>query len=78
MTNALNYPKTHGCASSFSAEEVISNHDAAGIGRHFLDAARESRIHYKTSGHHVTHDEVDQWVKDLENNPLAAPPLSHT
>ena len=78
MTNCLNYPKKDSCTPGRSVEEEISNCDATEIGQRFLETAKESRIHYKTSGLHVTHDEVDQWVNAIGKNPLAAPPLSHT
>ena len=78
MTNGLNYQKTDSGTPSLCAEQEIPNCDAAEIGQRFLEAAKESRTHYKASGLHVTHDEVDHWVNALEKNPLAAPPLSHT
>jgi hypothetical protein len=54
-----------------------SNQEEASSQR-FLEAAKESRSHYNSTKQHVTHKEFSEWVDQLQTNPYAIPPASHT
>jgi predicted transcriptional regulator len=62
----------------FNARVGLQKYLGLEAGQQFLKAAIESRNQYKDTGLHVTHEEFSLWVDQLQTNPHAARPASHT
>lgn len=45
--------------------------------KRFIDAAIESRKHYKATGLHITHQEFSAWVTEIQKNPNTPMPVCH-
>jgi len=43
----------------------------------FIAVAKQSLADYRTTGEHITLDELETWTDELKNNPKAPLPLCH-
>ena len=65
-------------STHYLMKEAIQNYLEKAEGeQRFIEAALESRLHYKKTGLHVTQDEFSTWVDALKTNPKAQPPVCH-
>ncbi len=64
---------------SCSPENLLNRAIGGFIAREkYLQDGDEAYDHYRSTGLHLTHDEVDEWLEKLENGQTAELPECHT
>ena len=65
-------------STHFIMKEAIRQYlDKKEVERRFIDAAKESRLHYKSTKQHITQDEFSNWVDSLQSNVNTPMPVCH-